>query len=118
MSDPRGPQDVPLRFSALWTCETCGAMFPRLADDEDVKRCSNCVEIERLTNKLDTDSQQFELECRKAQIARLEQRHDTACHLMHRLCDWFYRRTDDAEDAAFIDAERFLSEHAPKRREK
>lgn len=76
------------------------------------------AEIERLTNKLNTDSQQFELECRKAQIARLEQRHDTACHLMHRLCDWFYRRTDDAEDAAFIDAERFLSEHAPKRREK
>lgn len=40
------------------------------------------AEVERLTNKLNADSQHFELECRKAQIERLTEQQDELLALL------------------------------------
>lgn len=36
----------------LWTCQTCGAMFPKTPTDEHVKQCSKCVEVEALASEV------------------------------------------------------------------
>lgn len=32
----------------MWQCQSCGCQFPRIRGDEDVARCSKCVEVEAL----------------------------------------------------------------------
>lgn len=36
----------------LWQCQTCGAQFPHTRGDEDIARCSRCVEVEVLAARV------------------------------------------------------------------
>lgn len=36
----------PLKSHNYWQCQSCDARFPRIEGDEDVERCSRCVELE------------------------------------------------------------------------
>lgn len=36
-----------------WACEDCGATFPKVPHDEDVKRCSRCVTVEMQAEQLE-----------------------------------------------------------------
>lgn len=40
--------------AARWTCQSCGAQFPRIAGDSDVARCSSCVRAEQAEAALAT----------------------------------------------------------------
>lgn len=43
------------RLQNLWTCQTCGAMFPHTRGDDDIERCSKCVEVDVLLARLRGD---------------------------------------------------------------
>ena len=32
-------------MTEVWTCQSCGCMFPSIAFDEDMRRCTRCVEL-------------------------------------------------------------------------
>lgn len=39
---------------SLWICKTCGALFPHTRGDDDIARCSKCVEVEALVERVKT----------------------------------------------------------------
>lgn len=102
MSDTPRP-GICIHGSLRRSCETCD-LAERLEACErerdearekaERERDDARVEIDRLTNKLNTDSQHFELECRKAQIERLSQENDTLRALLIE-CREAYRRPWD-----------------------
>lgn len=37
-----------------WVCASCGAEFPHVPGDADVRRCTKCVEVEVLCQRIDS----------------------------------------------------------------